>query len=235
MLPLPDFLPGPARKPGGGGLRGLGLRGGGLRGGGFGRRLWAAGAVEAEARSADSRRSTRRLLPRAHARARMCASATEMCASAPCHPCRSRARRRRRSSQRSCAARWRRGRRRRGGQKRPRLPRGATVAAARGADATRSPAAAHSSPRARGMARQWEGVGRARAGGAGGQGAALRRRRPFRCTPPPAQHRPVAPFFLHAEATWLRARRRRHQGHREDLAREVLRPERLVRRVLTSL
>ena len=70
-----------------------------------------------------------------------------------------------------------------------------------------------------------------------GHGTALRRRRPFSPPrpPPPAHHPVLFFFFLHAEATWLRARRRRHQGHREDLAREVLRPERLVRRVLTPL
>ena len=82
----------------------------------------------------------------------------------------------------------------------------------------------------------WAGSGRAaereRGGGEGGE-ATLRKRGPHTCTRTRA--RIIDPCaFLHAEATWLRARRRRHQGHREDLARKVLRPGRLVRGVLTS-
>ena len=82
----------------------------------------------------------------------------------------------------------------------------------------------------------WAGSGRAaereRGGGEGGE-ATLRKRGPHTCTR--ARARIIDPCaFLHAEATWLRARRRRHQGHREDLARKVLRPGRLVRGVLTS-
>jgi hypothetical protein len=114
---------------------------------------------------AEARAACCRLLPRAHARAQQQASATEMRVRVR-HPLLATPAGVELGGEGEVrSARAQQGGREggdaavgRSGLKRPRLPRGATVAAARSADATRSPAAAHSSPRPRGMARQWEGV-----------------------------------------------------------------------------
>ena len=69
--------------------------------------------------------------------------------------------------------------------------RGDTVGAVSSADAKRSPAAAHHSPRACAMVAVVGGRRRGRGGGGEGGEAKLRKPRPRTCTPPRAHHRPV--------------------------------------------